>query len=104
MCFGKGSFLKEAAFNFRSFQLMIAFNDDIAHFHLLFLVNVDIKNDLILLGYVLTLSYFNICVFEPLVIKVFLCENFCTINHVGCNLSTFKNAELLLHIIALALL
>ena len=91
MCFSKGTFGKECTFNFRIFQLLITFNDNFAHLHLLFLINVDIKYNLILLGYVFTLSYFYISVLKTLIIKVFLCENFSAVNHVRRNLSTFKN-------------
>ena len=104
MCFSKSTFFKEPTFNFRSLQLLISFNDNITHLHLLFFININVKNDLILLAYVLTLSYFYVCILKAFVVKIFLCKNFCTVNHIGCNLSAFKNAKLLLHIVALAFL
>ena len=56
------------------------------------------------IGVVVALLYLDVGVFESLVLEVFLSQDFCSVDHVGRDLSAFEDAQLLLHVLPLALL
>ncbi len=74
------------------------------HLHLLLLVNDNVKDDLVLVGEVIFLVYLDIGILVAFVVEIFLSKDFSTVDHVRRDLSTFKDTELLLHILTLRLL
>ena len=103
MSLGKGTFLEETALDARILEFLVAFDGDGAHLHLRLLVDVDVEDDLILLGYIVALGDFDVGVLKALVIKILLCQYLSTVNHVGRNLTALQDAEFLFHILALRL-
>ena len=94
------SFLKQAALDFRVGQILVALDDDLAHLHLLFLVDDDVEDYLVLVHDVLALHYLHLGVLVTLVVEVSLCQHFGTVDHVGRYLAAPKQSELGLEVLA----
>ena len=104
MGFSKGTLAKQGSFNLLFAQLVVAINDDRAHLQFLLLIYIDIKDNLILSCYIVTLTDEDLSILVTLVFKVLLCKYLRTVNHVRRNLSTLQKTEFLLHILTLCLL
>ena len=102
--FRQGALLEQSAFDFRVLQCLVSLDDNLAHFHLLLLVDVDVEYHLILASDVFALVDGDFSVFESFVIEVFLGKDLCAVNHVRCNLATLEQTQFSLHVFALRLL
>ena len=69
--------------------------------HLVLLVDIDIEDNLVLLGHVVPLAYVYLGIVESLVVEVFLCECLGACYHVRRYLRTLQQSEFLLHILSL---
>ena len=78
----KCTFPQESTLDLYVFQFAITVKDDIPNLHLLFLIDDNVKNHLVLLRYVFTLLDFYFRILESLIVKILLGENLCTVNHV----------------------
>ena len=68
----KSTFLEQTAFQFTVGELLITFNNDVAHLHLFLLVYINIKDDLIFVGNIFTLMNSDFGILEAFVFKIFL--------------------------------
>ena len=100
----ESSLLEQTALYLGVGKGVVAFDEYLAHLHLLLLVDDYIEDNLIFLRYVVTLDNLDVGVLESLVVEVFLCKNLCAVNHVRRNLCAFEQSELLLHVRTLRLL
>ena len=104
MGFSKGTLAKQGSFNLLFTQLVVAINRNRTHLQLLLLIYIDIKNNLILSCYIVTLTDEDLSILITLVFKVLLCKYLRTVYHVRRNLSTLQETEFLFHILTLCLL
>ncbi len=104
VCLGEGTLSQEATLDLQVGELLVALDGDVAHAHLLLLVDDDVEDDLVFRGHVVALLYLDIGVLESLVVEVFLGQYDGAVDHVGRDLSALEDAELLLHVLLLALL
>ena len=104
MCLGESAFHEEASLDLAGLQRIVSFDENVAHFHLFLLVDVDIQDDAILACDVVALHDFNLGVLESLVVEVFLGQYLGPVHHVGRDLRADQEAEFLLHVLAFGLL
>ena len=100
----EGSLREHSAFDLIVAELFVAFEDDLAHLHLGFLVDDDVEDDFVLAGHVVALDNFDLGIVVTLVVEIFLGQDLGTVNHVGRNLCTAHDAQLVVHVLALGLL
>ena len=101
---GQDTFFEQSTFDFGSLKTLVSLDDDFANFHLVVLVDIYIKYDLVFPHHVISLLNINFCILISLVVEVFLCEDFGTVNHVRCNLASLHDTEFRLHILTFWLL
>ena len=104
MGFSKGTLAKQGSFNLLFAQLVVAINRNRTHLQLLLLIYIDIKDNLILSCYIVTLTDEDLSILITLVFKVLLCKYLRTVKHIRRNLSTLQETEFLFHILTLTLL
>ena len=102
--FLESSFREESSFQLLIGQLAVSVDDDVADFHLLFLVDIDVEDNRVLVGYIIALADIYLGILITLVVEVFLGKCLGTVEHVRSNLSALDKAKFLLHILAFALL
>ena len=100
----ESSLLEQTALYLGVRKSLVAFDEYLAHLHLLLLVDDDVEDNLVFLRYVVTLDNLDVGVLESLVVEVFLCENLRTVYHIRRNLCALEQSELLLHVRTLRLL
>ena len=66
--------------------MCVAVEDNLTNLHLLLLVDINVEDDLVLAGNIITLYDIDFGVLIAFVIEVFLGQNLGTVNHVGRNL------------------
>ena len=94
----ESSLLEQTALYLGVRKGVVAFDEYLAHLHLLLLVDDDVEDNLIFLRYVVTLDNLYVGVLESLVVEVFLGKNLRAVNHVRRNLCAFEQSEFLLHV------
>ena len=104
MSFGKGTLRKESTFNLAIREFLIARNSYLVNLCFLLLIHHYVEDDMVLFCHIITLINLYISILETFVVKVFLGQDFSTVYHVRCQLSTFHHTQLLLHIFTLTLL
>ena len=82
-------------------EVFIAFNDDMAYLHLRFLVDVDIKDYLILASHIIALHNIYLCILETFLVEIFLCQYLGTVYHVGSDLVALHDTQFGLQVLAL---
>ena len=100
----QGSFTRQATLDFLVAQGAVAIDDDIPDAHLLFLVDDDIEDNLVLARDVFVLDDFYLGILETLVIEVLLTPLNGLGGAVGIELHTDHQAKLGLQVFALGLL
>ena len=93
MCLGEHTLLEQATLDFGSLEVFVALDDDFAHLHLVFLVDVHIKDHLVFRGHVVTLQDFHLCVLVALVLEIALGQELGTVEHVGCDLTALEQSD-----------
>ena len=101
---GEHTFPEQSTLDFPGRKILVALDDNMADFHLGLLVHVHIQDYLVVTRHIVTLGNIDFRIFVTLLIKIFLCENLGTVNHIGRNLTSLHDAQLGLHILALAFL
>ena len=104
MNLAKGALGEEATLDLAVRQLLVAFEDNVANLHLLFLVDIDIENHLVLACHVIALTDIDLHILEALVLKVLTSQNLSTVSNILCQRHTLGHTQLRLHVLALALL
>ena len=104
MGFRKGSLFKQASLDLSQRHFLITVDDDAPHLHLLFLVDDDIDDHMILLCDIFTLHDLNLCILESFVIKVLFGKDFRTVERIGVSTHTLQQTEFLFHVLTLRLL
>ena len=104
MGLGEGSLAEHSTLDFRIRQVVIALDDNVAHLHLLFLVDDNIENYLVLVRHIITLVDGNLGIFVTLVVEIALGQDFGTVEDVWRHLPTLDDTQFLLHILTLRLL
>ena len=104
VCLCECALSEQSALDSEIREFLVSLDDDVADAHFLLLVDDDVEYHLVLRGHVVALLYLDVGVFESLVLEVFLSQDFCSVDHVGRDLSAFEDAQLLLHVLPLALL
>ena len=94
----ESSLLEQTALYLGVGKSVVAFDEYLAHLHLLLLVDDDVEDNLVFLRYVVALHNLDVGVLESLVVEVFLGKNLRAVNHVRCNLCALEQSEFLLHI------
>ena len=61
---------------------VVAVDDDVAHLHLRLLVNVNIQDDHVLVGHVVTLGDGDDGILVALAVKILLCQDLGTVNDI----------------------
>ena len=84
--FTKGTLLEHVTLDFAVGELVVAFENDLAHLHLRLFVDVDVEDNLVFAGDVVALDNLDFGIVIAFVVEVFLCQNLRTVNHVGRNL------------------
>ena len=104
VCLGEGTLCEQSALNLRVAQVLVALNDNLAHLHLLLLVNLDVKYHLILSRYVVALAYVYLSILITLVVEIVFGQQLSTVYHVRRNLVALKKSELCLKVLTFRLL
>ena len=78
--------------------------NDTAHFHLRLLVDIDVENHLILVGYVVALQNLYLGVLVALLVEVSLCQCLGAVQDVRRDVAALHNTKLRLQVFALRLL
>ena len=104
MGFGEHSFFEQSALDFREFEVVVTVDEDVSHLHLVLFVDIYVEYDLVFLSHVVSLHDVDFGVLVAFVVKVFLCEYLCAVNHVWSNLRPLHDAEFRLHVLTFRLL
>ena len=100
----EGAFGEQVTFQLLIRQLAVAINEDMPYPHFLLFVDINVEDDLILVGHIITLADVHLSILVSLVVEVFLGEGLRAVYHVRGYLSSLDKSELLVHILALAFL
>ena len=100
----KGTLREQTALDLLVGQVVVAFDVDVAHLHLLLLVDHHVEDDAIPLRHVLALQDFDVGILEALVVEILLGKNLRTVDDVRMNAHALCHTELLLHVLTLRLL
>ena len=100
----ESALLEQAAFYLIVGKLFVTLDYDLAHLHLLLLVNDDVEDYLVLVDYVFTLHYVDVGVLVALFVKIVLRQQLGAVNHVGSYLAALQQSELSLEVLLLRLL
>ena len=92
------TFSEQSTLHFCVSQLFVAFDGDVAHFHLLLFIDVDIENDLIFVCDVIALQNLDVRILVSFVIEVFLRQEARPVDDVGSNLSASQQSEFLFQV------
>ena len=103
MGFGECAFTQKSALNLVARQLCVTLDEDVSHFHLLFLVDDNIEYNLIFVAHIVALAHLDVGILKAFVIEVSLSQDFSAVYHVGGYLCPFKQTQLVLHVFALRL-
>ena len=100
----EGAFGEEAALDLGVGELLVAFDDNLVHAHLLFLVHLYVEYHLVLVGHVVALRDVYLGILVAFVVEVFLGQVFGAVYDVGRHLSALDDAQLGLHVLTFRLL
>ena len=98
------AFGEHSALQLRRSHLVVALQHNVAHLHLVFLVDVHLKHHLVLARHVVTLNYVDVGVLVAFVVVVFLGQNFCSVHQVLRHAQALGHAQLCFQVFALAFL
>ena len=94
---------KHTAFNLLGLDILITIYIYAVYLCLEFLVDVNVKDYVVLFCCIVTLTDSYLTILKALIGKVFLCQNLGSGNHIRSNLRAFEQSELGLHVFALFL-
>ena len=97
----EGTLAEERTFDLLIGELIVTRYKDIAHLHLVLLVDIDIEHHLTLVVGVVALDDINLRILKALLVEISLSEDLRTVDHVRRNLATLDDTQLRLHIVAL---
>ena len=100
----EGAFTEERTLDLRVLQFLVTIEIDAVNLHLGFLVDVHIKQHLVLVAWVLHLHDVDLCILITLLIEVFLGQDLRTVYDVTCQTHASHHTEFGLQILALRLL
>ena len=90
---------KERTLNLLITNIMVVINDDVAYLHLDLLVDINIKDDHVLVGHIITLGDSNDCILIAFLIKILLGQDLCTINDIRMNTHSLHHTKFLFQIL-----
>ena len=85
-------------------EFFISLDDNLVYFHFLLLVYLEIQDNVVFIGHIITLTDGDFGIFVPFVVEVFLCQDFGTVEDIGRHLASLDNTEFCIHIVAFRLL
>ena len=98
------TFLYKVTLNATCSQCAITLDDDVAHLHLLLLIDDNVEYHLVFVSHVVALHDLYVGVLEAFLVEIAFRENLRAVDHVRCYLCALEQSELLLHVCTLGLL
>ena len=98
------TFLYDVTLNATCSQCAITLDEDVAHLHLLLLIDDNVEYHLVFVSHVVALHDLYVGVLEAFLVEIAFSENLRTVDHVRCYLCALEQSEFLLHVCTLRLL
>ena len=101
--FAQCTLCEHSALQLRRCHLLVALDDDVAHLHLVFLVDVHLEHHLVFARHVVVLHDVDVGIFITFVVEVFLGQDLCAVHQVFRQAQSLGHSQFRLQVFALAL-
>ena len=89
------TFAQKTTLDFLVAELVVAFDDDAAHLHLLFFVDDDVENHVVFLRHVVALHHRDFGILKAFFVEIFLGNQFRTVEHIRVDAHSRRHSEAL---------
>ena len=89
------TFAQKTTLDFLVAELVVALDDDAAHLHLLFFVDDDVENHVVLLRHIVALHHRDFGILKAFFVEIFLCNQFRTVEHIRVDAHSRRHSEAL---------